>query len=170
MSTMPVVELDTSMGPITIELNQEKAPFTVKNFLDYVKAGHYNGTIFHRVIPNFMVQGGGMDAQMKEKSTNAPIKIEADNGLTNDEGTVAMARTQDPNSATSQFFINVKDNGFLNHTAKTTQGWGYTVFGKVTSGMDVVYKIESVPTGRTGMHDDVPTEPVIINSAKVISE
>lgn len=170
MSNMPVVELDTSMGAITIELNEEKAPITVKNFLDYVNAGHYNGTIFHRVIPGFMVQGGGMDAEMNEKSTKAPIKIEADNGLKNDLGTIAMARTQDPNSATSQFFINVKDNDFLNHSGKNMQGWGYTVFGKVTSGMDVVHKIEGVPTGRFGMHADVPKEPVIINSAKVISE
>lgn len=170
MSDMPVVQLDTTMGQIVIELNEEKAPNTVKNFLDYVKSGHYDGTIFHRVIPDFMVQGGGMDADMNEKSTNAPIKIEADNGLKNDKGTIAMARTQDPNSATSQFFINLKDNGFLNHTGKNMQGWGYTVFGKVTSGMDVVQKIEGVPTGRYGMHADVPKEPVIINSAKIISE
>ncbi len=170
MSDMPVVQLDTTMGEIVIELNEEKAPNTVKNFLDYVKSGHYDGTIFHRVIGDFMIQGGGMDADMNEKSTNAPIKIEADNGLKNDEGTIAMARTQDPNSATSQFFINLKDNGFLNHTGKNLQGWGYTVFGKVTSGMDVVHKIEGVPTGRYGMHADVPKEPVIINSAKIISE
>lgn len=170
MSDMPVVQLDTSMGAIVIELNKEKAPVTVNNFLDYVKAGHYDGTIFHRVIPGFMVQGGGMDAEMNEKATKAPIKIEADNGLKNDLGTIAMARTQDPNSATSQFFINVKDNDFLNHTGKSVQGWGYTVFGKVTSGMDVVHKIEGVPTGRYGMHADVPKEAVVINSAKVISE
>lgn len=167
---MPVVQLNTSMGDITIELNAEKAPKTVENFVSYVNAGHYNGTIFHRVIPNFMIQGGGMDAEMNEKSTNAPIENEADNGLKNDEGTIAMARTQDPHSATSQFFINVKDNDFLNHSGKNMQGWGYTVFGKVTSGMDVVKKIEGVPTGRFGMHADVPTEPVVINSAKVISE
>lgn len=170
MSDMPVVQLDTTMGAITIELNEKAAPKTVENFLSYVNAGHYNGTIFHRVIPGFMVQGGGMDADMNEKKTNAPIEIEADNGLKNDLGTIAMARTQDPNSATSQFFINVKDNDFLNHSGKTMQGWGYTVFGKVTSGMDVVQKIEGVPTGRFGMHADVPKEPVIINSAKVISE
>ena len=170
MSDMPVVQLDTTMGAITIELNEKAAPKTVANFLNYVNAGHYNGTIFHRVIPGFMVQGGGMDADMNEKKTNAPIEIEADNGLKNDLGTIAMARTQDPNSATSQFFINVKDNDFLNHSGKTMQGWGYTVFGKVTSGMDVVQKIEGVPTGRFGMHADVPKEPVIINSAKVISE
>lgn len=170
MSDMPVVQLDTTMGAITIELNEKAAPKTVANFLNYVNAGHYNGTIFHRVIPGFMVQGGGMDADMNEKKTNAPIEIEADNGLKNDLGTIAMARTQDPNSATSQFFINVKDNDFLNHSGKSMQGWGYTVFGKVTSGMDVVQKIEGVPTGRFGMHADVPKEPVIINTAKVISE
>ena len=170
MSDMPVVQLDTTMGAITIELNEKAAPKTVANFLNYVNAGHYNGTIFHRVIPGFMVQGGGMDADMNEKKTNAPIEIEADNGLKNDMGTIAMARTQDPNSATSQFFVNVKDNDFLNHSGKSMQGWGYTVFGKVTSGMDVVQKIEGVPTGRFGMHADVPKEPVIINSAKVISE
>lgn len=170
MSDMPVVQLDTTMGAITIELNEKAAPKTVANFLNYVNAGHYNGTIFHRVIPGFMVQGGGMDADMNEKKTNASIEIEADNGLKNDLGTIAMARTQDPNSATSQFFINVKDNDFLNHSGKSMQGWGYTVFGKVTSGMDVVQKIEGVPTGRFGMHADVPKEPVIINSAKVISE
>jgi len=170
MSDMPVVQLDTTMGAITIELNEKAAPKTVENFLNYVNAGHYNGTIFHRVIPGFMVQGGGMDANMNEKKTNAPIEIEADNGLKNDMGTIAMARTQDPNSATSQFFVNVKDNDFLNHSGKSMQGWGYTVFGKVTSGMDVVQKIEGVPTGRFGMHADVPKEPVIINSAKVISE
>lgn len=170
MSDMPVVQLDTSMGDIVIELNSEAAPKTVENFVSYVNSGHYNGTIFHRVIPNFMIQGGGMDANMNEKSTNAPIENEADNGLKNDEGTIAMARTQDPHSATSQFFINVKDNDFLNHSGKNMQGWGYTVFGKVTSGMDVVKKIEGVPTGRFGMHADVPKEPVVINSAKMLSE
>lgn len=170
MSDMPVVQLNTSMGEIVIELNDEKAPKTVENFVSYVKSGHYDGTIFHRVIPDFMVQGGGMDADMNEKSTNAPIENEADNGLKNEEGTIAMARTQDPHSATSQFFINVKNNAFLNHSGKNMQGWGYTVFGKVTSGMDVVKKIESVPTGRYGMHADVPKEPVIIESAVMVSE
>lgn len=170
MSDMPVVQLDTSMGEIVIELNAEAAPKTVENFVSYVNAGHYDGTIFHRVIPNFMIQGGGMDANMNEKNTNAPIENEADNGLKNDEGTIAMARTQDPHSATSQFFINVKDNGFLNHSGKNMQGWGYTVFGKVTSGMDVVKKIEGVSTGRFGMHADVPTEAVVINSAKVVGQ
>ena len=170
MSNMPVVELETSMGNITIELNQEKAPKTVENFLTYVKSGQYEGTIFHRIIDGFMIQGGGMDAEMNEKKTNAPVENEADNGLKNDQGTVAMARTQDPHSATSQFFINVKDNEFLNHTGKNAQGWGYTVFGKVTSGMDVIEKMRGVPTGRFGMHADVPKEPVVINSATIISE
>ncbi|WP_055124029.1 peptidylprolyl isomerase [Psychrobacter cibarius] len=166
----PVVELDTNMGAIVIELNEEKAPKTVENFLNYVKSGHYDGTIFHRIIDGFMIQGGGMDAEMNEKATNAPVENEADNGLKNDAGTIAMARTQDPHSATSQFFVNVKDNDFLNHSGKNMQGWGYTVFGKVTSGMDVIEKMRGVPTGRFGMHADVPKEPVVIKSATIISE
>ena len=166
----PVVELDTNMGAIVIELNEEKAPKTVENFLNYVKSGQYDGTIFHRIIDGFMIQGGGMDAEMNEKPTNAPIENEADNGLKNDKGTIAMARTQDPHSATSQFFINVKDNDFLNHSGKNMQGWGYTVFGKVTSGMDVIDKMRGVPTGRFGMHADVPKEPVVINSATIVSQ
>lgn len=166
----PVVELDTNMGAIVIELNEEKAPKTVENFLNYVKSGHYDGTIFHRIIDGFMIQGGGMDAEMNEKATNAPVENEADNGLRNDKGTIAMARTQDPHSATSQFFINVKDNDFLNHSGKNMQGWGYTVFGKVTSGMDVIDKMRGVPTGRFGMHADVPNEPVVINSATIITQ
>ena len=166
----PVVELETNMGAIVIELNEEKAPKTVENFLNYVKSGQYDGTIFHRIIDGFMIQGGGMDAEMNEKPTNAPIENEADNGLKNDKGTIAMARTQDPHSATSQFFINVKDNDFLNHTGKNMQGWGYTVFGKVTSGMDVIEKMKGVPTGRFGMHADVPKEPVVINSATIVSQ
>ena len=241
----PVVELDTSMGAIVIELNEEKAPKTVENFLNYVKSGQYEGTIFHRIIDGFMIQGGGMDEQMNEKPTKRPVENEADNGLKNDKGTIAMARTQDPHSATSQFFVNVKDNDFLNHTGKNAQGWGYTVFGKVTSGMDeqmnekptkrpveneadnglkndkgtiamartqdphsatsqffvnvkdndflnhtgknaqgwgytvfgkvtsgmdVIEKMRGVPTGRFGMHADVPKTPVTINSAKIISE
>ncbi len=170
MSNMPIVELETSMGNITIELNEEKAPKTVENFLNYVDSGHYEGTIFHRVIDGFMIQGGGMDAQMNEKKTNAPVENEADNGLKNDAGTIAMARTQDPHSATSQFFVNVKDNDFLNHSGKNAQGWGYTVFGKVTSGMDVIEKMRGVPTGRFGMHADVPKEAITINSAKVVSQ
>ena len=166
----PVVELDTSMGAIVIELNEEKAPKTVENFLNYVKSGHYDGTIFHRIIDGFMIQGGGMDADMNEKSTNKPVENEADNGLKNDAGTIAMARTQDPHSATSQFFVNVKDKDFLNHSGKNMQGWGYTVFGKVTSGMDVIEKMRGVPTGRFGMHADVPKEPVVINSATIITQ
>ena len=166
----PVVELDTNMGAIVIELNEEKAPKTVENFLNYVKSGQYDGTIFHRIIDGFMIQGGGMDAEMNEKPTNAPVENEADNGLKNEKGTIAMARTQDPHSATSQFFVNVKDNDFLNHTGKNMQGWGYTVFGKVTSGMDVIEKMKGVPTGRFGMHADVPKEPVVINSATIITQ
>lgn len=166
----PVVELDTNMGAIVIELNEEKAPKTVENFLNYVKSGHYDGTIFHRIIDGFMIQGGGMDAEMNEKATNAPVENEADNGLKNDKGTIAMARTQDPHSATSQFFINVKDNDSLNHSGKNMQGWGYTVFGKVTSGMDVIDKMRGVPTGRFGMHADVPNEPVVINSATIVTQ
>ncbi len=166
----PVVELETSMGAIVIELNEEKAPKTVENFLNYVKSGHYDGTIFHRIIDGFMIQGGGMDAEMNEKATNKPVENEADNGLKNDAGTIAMARTQDPHSATSQFFVNVKDNDFLNHSGKNMQGWGYTVFGKVTSGMDVIEKMRGVPTGRFGMHADVPKEPVVINSATIITQ
>lgn len=167
---MPYVELETTMGNIVIELNQEKAPNTVANFLAYVKSGHYDGTIFHRVIDGFMIQGGGMDANMKEKSTNAPIQNEADNGLRNEVGTIAMARTSDPHSATAQFFINVKDNSFLNFSGKNPQGWGYAVFGKVTEGMDIVNKIKGVPTGKYGFHADVPTMPVVITHAKVIEK
>ena len=167
---MPYVELETTMGNIVIELNQEKAPNTVANFLEYVKSGHYDGTIFHRVIDGFMIQGGGMDANMKEKSTNAPIQNEADNGLKNEVGTIAMARTSDPHSATAQFFINVKDNSFLSFSCKNPQGWGYAVFGKVTEGMDIVNKIKGVPTGKYGFHADVPTTPVVITHAKVIEK
>lgn len=167
---MPYVELETTMGNIVIELNQEKAPNTVANFLEYVKSGHYDGTIFHRVIDGFMIQGGGMDANMKEKSTNAPIQNEADNGLKNEVGTIAMARTSDPHSATAQFFINVKDNSFLNFSGKNPQGWGYAVFGKVTEGMEIVNKIKGVPTGKYGFHADVPTTPVVITHAKVIEK
>lgn len=167
---MPYVELETSMGNIVIELNAEKAPATVANFIDYVNSGHYDGTIFHRVIDGFMIQGGGMDANMKEKSTKAPIQNEADNGLKNEVGTIAMARTSDPHSATSQFFINVKDNSFLNFSGKNPQGWGYAVFGKVTEGLDIVDAIKSVRTGNRGYHADVPLENVVIESAKIISE
>ncbi|KDN25232.1 peptidyl-prolyl cis-trans isomerase B [Moraxella bovoculi 237] len=167
---MPVVQFDTTHGAIVIELNAEKAPVTVANFIDYVESGHYDGTIFHRVIDGFMIQGGGMDADMNEKRTGTPIKNEADNGLKNDIGTIAMARTQDPHSATAQFFINVKNNDFLNYSSPTPQGWGYAVFGKVTDGMDVVNQIKGVATGRYGYHSDVPSTPIVINSAKVISK
>ena len=167
---MPVVEFDTTFGQIKIELNAEKAPITVANFLDYVESGHYDGLIFHRVIDGFMIQGGGMDAQMNEKRTGTPIKNEADNGLKNTVGSIAMARTSDPHSATAQFFINVKDNDFLNHSSPTPQGWGYTVFVFFFDGMDVVNQIKGVPTGRFGYHADVPNEPIVINSAKVINQ
>jgi peptidyl-prolyl cis-trans isomerase B (cyclophilin B) len=163
-----MVRLETDMGDIFIELDDEKAPKSAANFLKYVESGHYDGTIFHRVIDGFMVQGGGMDADMKEQVTGDPLENEADNGLTNDAYTVAMARTMDPHSATAQFFINVKNNDSLNHTAKTPQGWGYAVFGKVTKGHGVVNKMKAVKTGRTGMHDDVPVEPIMINKATVV--
>jgi cyclophilin family peptidyl-prolyl cis-trans isomerase len=163
----PVVILDTSLGTIRIQLDSERAPVSTENFLEYVRAGHYDGTIFHRVIPGFMVQGGGMSPEMKEKGNRAPIRNEAGNGLKNDRGTVAMARTQVVDSATSQFFINVADNEFLNHRDQTARGYGYAVFGKVIEGMDVADKIVAVPRGRKGMHDDVPNEPVTIRSARV---
>jgi len=158
------VRLSTSAGDIVIELDAAKAPKTVENFVTYVKAGQYNGTIFHRVIPTFMIQGGGMTADMKEKSTRAPIPLESRNGLSNVRGSVAMARTNDPNSATAQFFINVKDNDRLD-AANARDGNGYAVFGKVVAGMDVVDKIRDVPTGSKGMHDDVPLTPITINKA-----
>jgi peptidyl-prolyl cis-trans isomerase B (cyclophilin B) len=162
----PQVELHiANYGTITLELDQDKAPNTVANFLSYVNKGHYNNTIFHRVIPGFMVQGGGMEPGMKEKKGDTPIENEANNGLKNQNYTVAMARTGDPHSATAQFFINVADNGFLNHTAPSQQGWGYAVFGKVVSGAEVVDKIKAVATGRKGYHDDVPVEDVVIEKA-----
>ena len=163
-----MVKLETSMGDIYLELDEEKAPNSAANFLSYVNSGHYDGTIFHRVIDGFMIQGGGMTADMSEKQTGEPIENEADNGLTNDPYTVAMARTMDPHSATAQFFINVKKNDFLNHTAKNERGWGYAVFGKVVKGHGVVNKIKTVPTGRAGMHDDVPKEPIEIVKAEVV--
>ena len=165
-----MVKFETDMGDIFIELNEEEAPKTTENFLNYVKAGHYDETIFHRVIDGFMIQGGGMNAEMDEKPTGDPVENEADNGLSNDAYSVAMARTMDPHSATAQFFINVKKNAALNHTARTPQGWGYTVFGKVAKGHGVVNKIKAVKTGRKGMHDDVPVEPIIINKAEVVEE
>ncbi len=163
----PVVIMDTSMGTLEIELNQDKAPETVKNFLAYVNDGFYNGTIFHRVINGFMIQGGGFEEGMKEKKTKSPIKNEAGNGLTNDTGTIAMARTSDPHSATAQFFINVNDNSSLNHTAPTNSGYGYAVFGKVTNGMHVVNRIKTVKTGNLSGHSDVPMDSVIIKSIKL---
>ncbi|SMG48129.1 peptidylprolyl isomerase [Dethiosulfovibrio salsuginis] len=162
-----MVKLETNMGNIVLELDSEKAPKTTENFIAYVKDGFYDGTIFHRVIEGFMIQGGGFDDQMNQKSTKDPVENEADNGLKNENYTVAMARTQDPHSATAQFFINVKDNDFLNHTAPTTRGWGYAVFGKVVEGTEVVDAIKAVKTGNVGFHQDVPLEPVIIIKATV---
>jgi peptidyl-prolyl cis-trans isomerase B (cyclophilin B) len=162
-----VVKLSTTFGDITLELNAEKAPITVANFLQYVESGFYDGLIFHRVINDFMIQGGGMDTKMKQKPTEAEIKNEADNGLSNNRYSIAMARTSIPDSASSQFFINVNDNDFLNHTAPTASGWGYCVFGKVVEGMDVVDKIKAVKTSSASGHQDVPVEPVIIRKASV---
>ena len=165
----PQIELHIQdHGVITLELDADKAPKTVANFLAYVESGHYDQTIFHRVIPGFMVQGGGMSVVMKEKKTGEKLENEANNGLTNDCYTVAMARTSDPHSATSQFFINVKDNDFLNHTSPTGSGWGYAVFGKVVAGTEVVDAICKVKTGRQGFHDDVPKEDVIIDKAVLL--
>ncbi|MBU3739965.1 MAG: peptidyl-prolyl cis-trans isomerase [Rhodoferax sp.] len=164
--SQPQVELHIhNFGVITLELDQEKAPKSVANFLAYVNQGHYDNTVFHRVIPGFMIQGGGMEPGMKQKATAKPIDNEANNGLKNLKYTVAMARTGDPHSATSQFFINVADNGFLNHTAISAQGWGYAVFGKVVAGMEVVDRIAAVATGRKGYHDDVPNSDVLISRA-----
>ena len=164
---MSQVKLTTNFGVITLKLDAEKAPKTVENFLAYVAAGHYDNTIFHRVIKGFMIQGGGFEPGMKQKPSDAPITNEANNGLKNDNYTVAMARTSDPHSATAQFFINVADNQFLNHTAPSAQGWGYAVFGKVVGGTDVVDRIKAVKTGRKGFHDDVPNDDVIIEKAVV---
>jgi peptidyl-prolyl cis-trans isomerase B (cyclophilin B) len=163
-----MIRMQTSKGVIEFDLDAEKAPETVENFLTYVKDGFYNGTIFHRVIDGFMIQGGGLEPGMKEKQTRAPIKNEADNGLKNERGTIAMARTNDPHSATAQFFINVSDNAFLNHQSPTIDGWGYCVFGKVVNGMDVVDEIKGVTTTSSGFHQDVPTEDIIIEKAEVI--
>lgn len=163
-----MIKLHTNHGVITIKLDAEKAPVTVKNFEDYVKSGHYDGTIFHRVIDSFMIQGGGFESGMRQKPVNAPIKNEAANGLANDKYTIAMARTSDPQSATAQFFINTKDNTFLNYTAPNPQGYGYCVFGKVVEGMDVVDKIGKVKTGNLGGHGDVPKEDVIITKAEIV--
>ncbi|WP_431226889.1 peptidylprolyl isomerase [Burkholderia contaminans] len=163
-----MVELHTNHGVIKLELDTAKAPKTVENFLNYVKKGHYDGTVFHRVINGFMIQGGGFEPGLKQKPTDAPIDNEANNGLKNDNYTVAMARTNDPHSATAQFFINVNDNDFLNHSSPTPQGWGYAVFGKVVEGQDVVDKIKGVKTGNAGFHQDVPTDDVVIEKAVVV--
>jgi cyclophilin family peptidyl-prolyl cis-trans isomerase len=168
--TNPQVRLTTDLGAIEIELYADKAPVTVKNFLQYVDAGFYDGTIFHRVIANFMIQGGGFEPGLKQKSANAPIQNEADNGLKNTTGTLAMARTSDPHSASAQFFINAKDNEFLNHRGKNGNDWGYAVFGKVTKGMDVVKKIEAVATTMKSGHGDVPAKDVVIRKAERIKK
>ncbi len=162
------VQFETSKGNIQLELDTEKAPKTCENFMAYVQSGHYDGTIFHRVINDFMIQGGGFDSNMNQKPTEKPIENEADNGLKNVAGSIAMARTNDPHSASAQFFINVKDNSFLNHSSKTMQGWGYAVFGRVVEGMDVVEQIKVVKTGRHGMFQDVPVEPVVITKATIV--
>jgi cyclophilin family peptidyl-prolyl cis-trans isomerase len=165
------VKFETTLGNFTVKLDKAKAPVTVENFLTYVKEGHYNGTIFHRVIPGFMAQGGGYAADFKQKPTHAAIKIEADNGLKNNRGTIAMARTGDPNSATSQFFINFKNNDFLNYTGPTPQGWGYAVFGEVSEGMEVVDEMAKIPTGPGGpMPTDVPKTAIVINKASVVGQ
>ena len=161
----PKIKLETSKGMMTIELDAEKAPKSAANFVEYVKDGFYDGLIFHRVIPNFMVQGGGMNPDMSQKANKAPIQNEANNGLKNDRGTLAMARTNDPHSATSQFFINLKDNDFLNHTSESPAGWGYTVFGKVIEGLETIDEIAKVQTGNVGGHGDVPVEAVTIIKA-----
>ncbi|QYD67441.1 peptidylprolyl isomerase [Paraburkholderia edwinii] len=163
-----MVELHTNHGVIKLELDADKAPKSVENFLNYVKAGHYDNTVFHRVIDGFMIQGGGFEPGMKQKTTQAPIDNEANNGLKNVKGSVAMARTNDPHSATAQFFINVNDNDFLNHSSPTPQGWGYAVFGKVVDGLDVVDNIRKVKTGSKGFHQDVPVDDVVIEKAVVV--
>jgi len=169
MANPKKVRLETSLGPVTIELDAERAPLSSANFLAYVNAGHYDGTVFHRVIKGFMVQGGGFEPGMKQKPTQAPIRNEANNGLKNKRYTLAMARTSDPHSATAQFFINTVDNGFLDFKAENAQGWGYAVFGRVVEGSDVVDRIEGVATGRKGFHDDVPLEDVRIERATEVA-
>jgi len=162
-----MVTIHTNLGDIKVSLNADKAPVTVKNFLEYVESGHYTGTVFHRVIENFMIQGGGFDEEMNQKMVNSPIQCESQNGLSNKVGTIAMARTNDPHSATSQFFINTKDNDFLDFTSESVQGWGYCVFGEVTEGMAVVNQIKMVETGFSAGMQDVPVEPVVITSISV---
>lgn len=168
MTANPKVLIETTLGNITLELDAENAPNSTENFVAYVNDGFYDGTIFHRVIPGFMIQGGGMNPDMSEKKTKPSIKNEANNGLKNDRGTVAMARTNDPHSASSQFFINVKDNDFLNFKSEDMQGWGYAVFGKVVDGLDVMEKIVAVETGSNGYHQDVPKEPILMNKVTII--
>ncbi len=163
-----MVKLQTSLGAIILELYENEAPETVHNFLEYVEAGFYDNTVFHRVIDGFMIQGGGFEPGMKQKPTRAQIKNEANNGLKNDNGTVAMARTQEPHSATAQFFINIADNDFLNHSAPTVQGWGYCVFGRVVEGQDVIEAIRAVKTGNQGFHQNVPKEDVVIERAEIV--
>ncbi len=163
-----MIKLQTNFGDIIIKLFEDKAPETTANFKEYVKSGHYDGTVFHRVISNFMIQGGGFEAGMKQKATRKQIKNEANNGLSNKAGTIAMARTMEPHSASAQFFINVKDNDFLDHSAPTVQGWGYAVFGEVVEGMDVVEKIKNVPTTMKSGHQDVPVDDVVIEKAEII--
>ncbi len=170
MENKIMITMSTSMGEITLELDAENAPMTVENFLSYVDSGHYYNTIFHRVIPGFVIQGGGMVSGMQEKKTGAPIQNEADNGLKNLTGSICMARTNVPHSAPSQFFINLKDNHFLDHTEKTESGWGYAVFGRVVSGMDVVEKIAAVETGNVGYHSDVPLEDVVLEKAERVAD
>ena len=168
--TMTRVRMSTIFGDMILELDAENAPKTVENFVSYASSGFYDGTIFHRVINNFMVQGGGFDTDMRQKTTEAPIDNEANNGLKNNRGTIAMARTMDPHSATAQFFINVSDNDFLNHTAENMQGWGYAVFGQVVEGQEVLDKIRVVPTGSQAGHQDVPVDPVVIESVTVLDD
>ena len=167
---MTRVLMKTLFGDITLELDGEKAPATVANFIEYAQSGYYDGTIFHRVINNFMIQGGGFDTDMQQKPTNAPIQNEANNGLKNNRGSVAMARTMDPHSATAQFFINVSDNDFLNFSGENMQGWGYAVFGQVVEGEDVLDKIRVVPTGSQAGHQDVPTDPIVVESVTIIAD
>lgn len=167
-NTMPRVTLSTTMGDIVVELNPEKAPLSSANFIEYVNSGHYDGTIFHRIIDNFMIQGGGFDQSMQQKPTRATIQNEADNGLKNTRGTIAMARTGAPHSASAQFFINVKDNDFLNYRSPTQQGWGYTVFGHVVEGMDVVDQMKVVATSNSAGHQNVPTQPIMIEKASLL--
>ena len=164
------VTIATTVGQMTLELDADNAPKTVENFLSYASSGFYDGTIFHRVINNFMIQGGGFTTDMEQKPTQAPVDNEANNGLKNERGTIAMARTQDPHSATAQFFINVQDNDFLNHTGENMQGWGYAVFGRVVAGEDVLDKIRVVPTGSQAGHQDVPNDPIVIESVSVLAD